>query len=72
MWEYRNTTLAKMIESGAITPASAKIAPLVVILDCWSVNTSKEFQECVAKTFPLIRVRYIPAGMTGMGQINDT
>ena len=46
-------------------------AKMVLLLDCWPVNLSKEFREWVAKTYPFILLRYIPAGLTGGWQIND-
>ena len=44
---------------------------MVLLLDCWPVNLSKEIGEWVAKTYPFILLRYIPAGLTGGWQIND-
>ena len=48
-----------------------KHAKLVLLLDCWPVNVSKEFREWVAATYSFILLRYIPAGLTGGWQIND-
>jgi hypothetical protein len=45
---------------------------MVHLLDCWPVNTSEAFRSWVAKTFPRIKIRYIPAGSTGEIQIGDT
>ena len=42
--------------------------PIVFVLDCWSVNTSAEFRNWVKTTYPFVRIRYIPAGMTGVVQ----
>ena len=45
---------------------------MVLLLDCWSVNLSADFQKWVAESYPFIRLRCIPAGVTGKVQINDT
>jgi hypothetical protein len=73
MVSYRDQKLAVMKRMGTL-PASANLndVPLVVILDCWPVNTSLEFRTWIKKTYAFIRLRYIPAGLTGCFQINDT
>ena len=46
-------------------------APMVILLDCLPVNISTEIKEWLSTTYPFIRGRYIPAGLTGGFQIND-
>jgi hypothetical protein len=43
----------------------------VCVLDCWRVNICKDFLEWVKREHPGCRLRYIPAGTTGIAQIND-
>ena len=49
----------------------ARDAMMVLLLDCWPVNIKKEFRDWVSAIYPFIRLRYIPAGMTCLKQIND-
>lgn len=72
IWQYRTKVLDKLVSEGNISKSAANTAPVVVLLDCWSVNTSKDFRKWLANNYPLIRLRFIPAGMTGKCQINDT
>ena len=42
---------------------------MVILLDCWSVNTSREFRAWIEEKYPYMRLRFIPAGLTGKFQI---
>jgi hypothetical protein len=70
--EYRKKVIEKWVSDGVFSRDQAERAPMVHILDCWSVNLSTEFREWVKNTYPFIRLRYIPAGLTGKEQLNDT
>jgi hypothetical protein len=69
---YRRKVIDKWIADGVYTRDQAENAPMVHILDCWSVNLSDEFRTWVHSEYPFIRLRYIPAGLTGKEQLNDT
>jgi hypothetical protein len=69
---YRKNVIEKWIADGVYTRDQAENAPMVHILDCWSVNLSEEFRTWVRSKYPFIRLRYIPAGLTGKEQLNDT
>lgn len=70
--EWRNKRVAALIQE-RLLPASRKdTEPMVILLDCWSVNTCKEFRNWVKDKYPYMRLRFIPAGLTGKFQINDT
>ena len=69
---WRNKRVDDLIRSRLIPASRKETLPLVLLLDCWSVNTSREFRAWVAETYPFIRLRYISAGLTGKCQINDT
>lgn len=72
-WSYRLELLDKLVKDGLISATASSNAPMVVLLDCWSVNTSMDFKEWILSEYKgLIRIRYIPAGLTGKCQINDT
>jgi hypothetical protein len=43
----------------------------VLILDCWSVHTSKDFREWMKETHPHYHLVYVPAGCTGIAQPAD-
>jgi hypothetical protein len=73
MVEYRDRKLQTLQDSGALNRhINNNDIPLVVLLDLWPVNISQEFRKWIHETYPFIRLRYIPAGMTGAIQINDT
>ena len=40
-------------------------------IDCWSVHRSAEFRHWMYKTYPWIRIHYIPANCTGLFQACD-
>jgi len=63
---------AELTKRYAAVPSNLHDTNMVILLDCWNINTSKEFRAWVSDTYPCIRLRYIPAGMTGKAQINDT
>ena len=43
----------------------------VLILDCWSVHTSKDFRGWIKETYPHYHLVYVPAGCTGIAQPAD-
>jgi hypothetical protein len=47
-------------------------AKCLYFLDCWSVNVTAILRSEVAKRFPGMTLRFIPAKATGKYQINDT
>jgi len=69
---WRNKRLDELIRGRHIAGSRRNTEPLVLLLDCWSVNMSKDFRNWVKTEYPFIRLRYIPAGLTGKFQINDT
>ena len=40
-------------------------------IDCWSVHRSLEFRSWMAKTYPWIRIHFVPANCTGLFQPCD-
>ena len=40
-------------------------------IDCWSVHRSEEFRHWMYKTYPWIRIHYVPANCTGLFQPCD-
>ena len=40
-------------------------------IDCWSVHQSAEFRDWMYKTYPWIRIHYVPANCTGLFQPCD-
>ncbi len=43
----------------------------VLLLDCWSVHTSKEFRDWMTTCYPRYHLVYVPAGCTGKAQPAD-
>ena len=43
----------------------------ILLLDCWSVHTSKEFRSWMATAYPSYHLIYVPAGCTGKAQPAD-
>ena len=43
----------------------------VLLLDCWSVHTSKAFRDWMARSYPRYHLVYVPAGCTGKAQPAD-
>eukprot|EP01038_Epipyxis_sp_PR26KG_P012774 gene12774-17126_t len=70
--KWRDERVDELIRKREIPASCRKNLPMVILLDCWSVNTSKEFKDWIKETYPYMKVRYIPAGLTGKFQINDT
>lgn len=79
MVEYRSSVIERLIVQGRIPIAlqegarNGDLFPMVVLLDCWPVNLSKEIKDYIHDKYrKFMRVRFIPAGLTGGWQINDS
>lgn len=44
----------------------------ILLLDCWPVNLTQRLRDEVREQCPGMRILFIPAGATGLFQINDT
>lgn len=64
--------IKEWVQAGAMTEENAKNIPLVLLLDCRNVNLKASLREWVKQEYPFIRLRFIPAGLTGKVQNNDT
>ena len=71
MAEYRVQVIEKRVPIGQ-RQAAMESFQMVVLLDCWPVNLSEEIKKYVREKYPFMRIRYIPAGLTGGYQINDS
>jgi len=71
MAEYRVEVIDKRVPIGQ-RQAAMESFQMVVLLDCWPVNLSEEIKKYVREKYPFMRIRYIPAGLTGGYQINDS
>jgi len=70
--DWRNKRVAELIQNRQLPACRRETEPMVILLDCWSVNASKDFRIWVKEKYPYMRLRFIPAGLTGKFQINDT
>jgi len=73
-WVVEDNTKDAQAKGESFTRQQAKASPECVwLLDCWPVNTSREFRESVHKLAGRqIEILYVPAGGTGRYQVNDT
>lgn len=71
MAEFRLQVIEREVCAAQRESARASL-PMVVLLDCWPVNLSEEIRKYVHDTYPFMRLRFIPAGLTGGYQINDS
>ena len=55
-----------------ISPHARNNVLMVIVWDVWYGNRSEETRLYIAKKYPYMRIRFIPAGGTGTGQPGDT
>lgn len=72
-WMKRvNQHVVAMRKKDGMEDAAARVAPWLMMLDCWPVNLTAQFRQWVKDNCPGCRLIFIPAGGTGRFQVNDT
>jgi hypothetical protein len=66
-----NYKVKRCMDSG-MNKAAAETFSILVMLDAWSVNRTAAMREFIKNECPGMLIMWIPAGATGLYQINDT
>ena len=77
LMEYRAQVIEELVTNGILVRSAADKLPMVIVMDCWPVNTSLALRDWIAATYnsgpvPKLVIRYVPANLTSQGQLGDT
>jgi hypothetical protein len=78
LFAYRAELIKTLVASGIMAQAYADKLVMVLVLDCWPVNLKADLKAWIASEFNsgphgrIVVTRFIPAGITGEGQLGDT